>query len=201
MKPREELAHDYHCALLANPMVIERWGVESLAATALSAADAFLAACPPEPAAEPQGAAPTGGVRWREIATAPRDGTAVLVMSDDWPGTESGRADECCGHNTYVAEWWGNEAEGGMWVCYMGMSEEPRCPVTPTHWMPLPLPPRIVPVSEQARDAEADRWVEQLGLDQADEYNEDDDDWKTLSLGEARELATLIERLAGRGMR
>lgn len=75
---------------------------------------------------------------WQPIATAPRDATAVLVMSDIWPGTDTGRAKECNGHNTYVAEWW----EGsGEWVCYMDAIEEPRCPIEPTHWMPLPLAP------------------------------------------------------------
>lgn len=82
--------------------------------------------------------------RWKPIETAPRDGTAVLVMSDDWPGTSSGRAEECCGHNTYVAEWWSEENNGhGAWICYMSSPCEPECPVEPTHWMPLPDPPMI----------------------------------------------------------
>lgn len=82
-------------------------------------------------------------MNWQPISTAPRDGTAVLVMSDDWPGTPSGRAEECNGHNTYVAEWWEAESDDdeGEWVCYMDMPSEPRCPIEPTHWMPLPKPP------------------------------------------------------------
>lgn len=86
--------------------------------------------------------------RWRPIATAPRDATAILVMRDIWPGTKSGRAEECNGHNTYVAQWWAKETEGtnddgsvGRWVCYMDMISEPTCPVDPTHWMPLPKAP------------------------------------------------------------
>jgi hypothetical protein len=78
---------------------------------------------------------------WQPIETAPRDGTAVLVMRDIWPGTKSGRAEKCYGHNTYVAEWWQDEGDGGEWVCYMDRIEEPVCPIEPTHWMPLPAPP------------------------------------------------------------
>ena len=81
---------------------------------------------------------------WQSIATAPRDGRAILVMSDDWPGTPDGRAEECNGHNTYVVEWGGGDEEGlgGEWICYMSMVQDPLCPITPTHWMPLPPPPK-----------------------------------------------------------
>lgn len=79
-------------------------------------------------------------MKWQPIETAPRDGTAILVMSDDWPGTKTGRAEECNGHNTYVAQWWGDE-EDGRWVCYMDAVQDPDCPIKPTHWMPLPPPP------------------------------------------------------------
>lgn len=79
---------------------------------------------------------------WQPIETAPRDGTAVLVMRDIWPGTPSGRAEECNGHNTYVAAWWAGENDGrGAWVCYMDAVCDPHCPVDPTHWMPLPPAP------------------------------------------------------------
>lgn len=77
---------------------------------------------------------------WQSIETAPRDGSAVLVMRDIWPGTASGRAEECNGHNTYVAEWWAQEGSNGEWVCYMDATADPICPVEPTHWMPLPKP-------------------------------------------------------------
>jgi hypothetical protein len=78
------------------------------------------------------------GAEWQPIETVPRDGRDVLVMRDIWPGTESGRAEECNGHNTYVAAWWGSE-----WVCYMDQVQDPRCPIEPTHWMPLPDPPIV----------------------------------------------------------
>lgn len=81
---------------------------------------------------------------WLPIETAPRDGTAVLVMRDIWPGTKSGRAEQCNGHNTYVAQWWDGERGGdGSWVCYMDAVCDPECPIVPTHWKPLPPPPSI----------------------------------------------------------
>lgn len=78
---------------------------------------------------------------WLPIETAPKDGTAVLVMRDIWPGSETGRAKRCVGHNTYVAAWWADEGNSGEWVCYMDCIEEPICPIKPTHWMQLPPPP------------------------------------------------------------
>ena len=77
---------------------------------------------------------------WLPIETAP-NGTAVLVMRDIWPGSETGRAEKCVGHNTYVAAWWADESNSGQWFCYMDRIEEPICPIAPTHWMPLPPPP------------------------------------------------------------
>lgn len=78
---------------------------------------------------------------WQPIETAPRDQTAVLVMRNIWPGTDSGFAEECNGHNTYVAEWWQDSGGCGEWVCYMDAILDPRCPIEPTHWMPLPAAP------------------------------------------------------------
>ena len=80
---------------------------------------------------------------WQPIETAPRDATAILVMRDIWPGNPSGRAEDCNGHNTYVAEWWSAEGPdgAGAWICYMHHIQDPECPIEPTHWMPLPPPP------------------------------------------------------------
>lgn len=81
--------------------------------------------------------------QWQPIETAPRDATAVLLMRNIWPGTKSGKAEKCNGHNTYVAEWWANdEGEDGKWVCYMDAVSDPDCPIQPTHWMSLPEPPK-----------------------------------------------------------
>jgi len=80
---------------------------------------------------------------WMPIETAPKDGTAVLVMRNIWPGCKNGVAEECNGHNTYVAEWWSEMNHGdGSWVCYMDLPSDPLCPIEPTHWMPLPEPPK-----------------------------------------------------------
>lgn len=78
---------------------------------------------------------------WQPIGTAPKDAAAVLVMRDIWPGTGSGRAEDCNEHNTYVAAWWEGESTKGAWICYMDAVEDPLCPIDPTHWMPLPPPP------------------------------------------------------------
>lgn len=83
---------------------------------------------PPAPLREPP--------EWLPIEIAPKDGTAVLVMRNIWPGTATGFAEDCNGHNTYVAAWWTNR-----WVCYMDWIEDPTCPIKPTHWMPLPAAP------------------------------------------------------------
>lgn len=80
---------------------------------------------------------------WQSIETAPLDATAVLVMQNNWPGAKNGAAENCNGHNTYVAQWWADEDGGnGAWMCYMDQMWEPRCPIDPTHWMPLPEPPK-----------------------------------------------------------
>lgn len=91
---------------------------------------------------------------WQPIETAPRDATAILVMRDIWAGTRSGRAEECNGHNTYVAAWWPEERGGqGAWICYTDTALDPECPVEPTHWMPLPDPPGAQPVPSVPREA------------------------------------------------
>lgn len=84
-------------------------------------------------------------MNWQPIETAPRDGTAVLVMRNNWAGCPGGVASECNGHNTYVAEFWGDGSGStvGRWVCYMDAVYDPPCPVEPTHWMPLPKPPGL----------------------------------------------------------
>lgn len=82
--------------------------------------------------------------QWQPIETAPKDGTAVLVMQNNWPGCKNGVAEECNGHNTYVAAWWADERGGaGAWICYMDAFRDPECPIQPTHWQPMPPPPGV----------------------------------------------------------
>tara|TARA_Y100000310_G_C20458102_1_gene704018 strand:- start:281 stop:538 length:258 start_codon:yes stop_codon:yes gene_type:complete len=84
-------------------------------------------------------------MKWQPIKTAPKDGTAVLIHRNIWPGTKSGFSESCKGHNTYVAEWWGDPPNNleGCWMCFMDTIEDPDCPIKPTHWMPLPDPPAV----------------------------------------------------------
>lgn len=80
---------------------------------------------------------------WQPIATAPKDGTSVILCRAtdadgrpiDWhldPGT-----------NVFVqvAAWWGGEG----WVVYCSMVREPVLHFDPTHWMPIPEPPETKP--------------------------------------------------------
>ena len=81
---------------------------------------------------------------WQPIETAPKDGTGVLVHNNYAPGLASGKSESCDDINTVVAAWWANEddKENGEWMCYMDSPCEPECPFEPTHWMPLPEPPK-----------------------------------------------------------
>ena len=79
---------------------------------------------------------------WMPIDTAPKDGTTLLVHSSHAPGLPGGRTTECSDINTVVAAWWGDSGDDGEWVCYMDLPSDPRCPFNPTHWQPLPPPPK-----------------------------------------------------------
>lgn len=60
---------------------------------------------------------------WRTIDSAPKDGTEILVLAGEKPFY-------------YLTRWyaWG-------WVLYPFVSQV-RLPYEPTHWMPLPEPPK-----------------------------------------------------------
>ena len=62
-------------------------------------------------------------MNWQPIETAPRDGTEILVIES---------AGGC-----YVANW--QSLDGWVWA-YDNM-DGPTC-TNPTHWMPLPEPPK-----------------------------------------------------------
>lgn len=76
---------------------------------------------------------------WQPIKTAPKDSTSILVMNNDEPSSLGGLAETCWAGNTAVAAWWGGE-DG--WVCFMDMVQDPMLHFEPTHWMPLPEPPK-----------------------------------------------------------
>ena len=79
---------------------------------------------------------------WQPIETAPADGTDILVVDNNQPGCPGGVADKCWAGNTAVAAWWGGEGDRGKWICYMSMVEDPELHFHPTHWQPLPDPPK-----------------------------------------------------------
>jgi len=57
---------------------------------------------------------------WQPIATAPKDGTKVLLRGDPYSYSWA----------TFVASW-------KVWPKYAGWQQDDLCDVEPTHWMPL----------------------------------------------------------------
>ena len=66
---------------------------------------------------------------WQPIDTAPKDGTAILI----WPAKSSFTGDDTI---SYVVRW--NDWKQG-WIEASG---EEYDTFYPTHWMPLPAPPK-----------------------------------------------------------
>ena len=84
---------------------------------------------PLKPESEAALAAPARSEAWRPIATAPKDGTRVLL----W-----------CGEEIEVGYWsltgWaGTPSERGAWIIYEARID--TIELHPTYWQPLPLPP------------------------------------------------------------
>ena len=92
---------------------------------------------------------------WRQIATAPRDGTPILVWdpsmaSYNWPGEPD--------DSRYAIGYW-RTVWGGGW----GNRNTAR--PAPTHWMPLPEPPegftpRPPPPEQRPTDSRGQRTEE-----------------------------------------
>lgn len=78
---------------------------------------------------------------WREIDSAPKDGTSILLccaINADGEPIDWREDMETAQVFVQVAAWWdGDDA----WIVYCGQIAEPRLHFTPTHWMPLPPPP------------------------------------------------------------
>lgn len=70
---------------------------------------------------------------WLPIATAPKDGSRILV----WPYWSDGLAAE--------VEWRTMKRTEGRWEAAGGL----HCPIRPTHWMELPKPPEAAPVAAE----------------------------------------------------
>jgi hypothetical protein len=77
------------------------------------------------------GAGPQAG--WRDIATAPKDGTMIMVSEPSMPIQR---------HRIVV--WWVHR-----WLTVPG-----RITVRPTHWMPLPNPPSAAVASSSGQEKE-----------------------------------------------
>jgi len=79
---------------------------------------AMLSSAPPPPAVE----------GWRDIATAPRDGTPILVAN-------------ACNGAVYDARWEERGGNGPGWVDGVIDLCEDEIVYSPSHWQPLPPPP------------------------------------------------------------
>ncbi len=65
--------------------------------------------------------------KWQNISTAPKDGTQILI----WNGQDT------------VVAWWDDVyiwVSPGAWISYLNRSDTDE--YEPTHWMPLPAPPK-----------------------------------------------------------
>src|SRR5574343_24650 len=116
-RPEDE-DHDWHpCRSCVAAFSLTQPGEKSLLRLLL---DELMAA----------GADPVPVCQWREIATAPKDGTRVLVMWVYWSA------------DPFVAYF-----KHGRWYGEVALSE---CSDDgPTHWMPLPAPPVALVPAEQ----------------------------------------------------
>jgi hypothetical protein len=82
---------------------------------------------------------------WQPIETAPRDGTHIFIFRDGWecaPVAFWGDGEECAGwcfedDSVYVR---GAAQEG-----FLGWQEDIDDDAMPTHWRPLPAPPKEQP--------------------------------------------------------
>lgn len=89
---------------------------------------------------------PSAAAGWRDIATAPRNGTPVDLWGDGerYPDCFWGNTDHTCGEaGQYCDSDWHSEEPGWVYSCINVMLW-----VKPTHWMPppngpLPAPPEV----------------------------------------------------------
>jgi len=72
---------------------------------------------------------------WQPIYTAPRDGTNILVYehTKDWTGCEA---------KIFAVAYWNLAGSGGWDIAFCGGYEFDQELNEPTHWMPLPAPPK-----------------------------------------------------------
>lgn len=78
-------------------------------------------------------------MEWQPIETAPKDGTDVLLWGK-WAGEVSGPTENIVidigfftdGSSDYAGKFWWALKTGDAYMCW----------INPTHWMPLPTPPK-----------------------------------------------------------
>ena len=67
---------------------------------------------------------------WRDISTAPKDGTEIIIAGDDWSS---------------CASWGETKYHGSGWLDACDIAHKDSYTARPlsgvTHWLPLPLPP------------------------------------------------------------
>lgn len=73
-------------------------------------------------------------MEWQPIESAPRDGSAVLVYNDRGV------------HRCWWDEEWGTD---GFWMIDVMKDDFPLRGTLPTHWLPLPAPPKAAPEQER----------------------------------------------------
>jgi hypothetical protein len=80
---------------------------------------------------------------WQPIETVPKDGRAVILC---WAIDANGRPIDWTENMETACVFiqiasWHEDYDGGEWVVYADMIVDPILHFSPTHWMPLPLPP------------------------------------------------------------
>lgn len=72
--------------------------------------------------------------KWQKIETAPHDGTEILIASYIVPSKASMSAGSKPFWDIAIGSCYALTIKGGKWTSILGGS--------PTHWMPLPTPPK-----------------------------------------------------------
>ena len=77
---------------------------------------------------------------WRPIETVPRDGTRILLVRGDY---------------VWIDDWWRGAGANANWSSLIAWEQATgKTPDPPTHWQPLPQPPRAWHKSHAEREGE-----------------------------------------------
>lgn len=74
--------------------------------------------------------------QWQPIETAPDDGTSVLIASEIIPSEAAQQAGAKAFWDVAIGSCYSRSFKDKKWTSVLGGK--------PTHWMPLPKPPRII---------------------------------------------------------